>query len=159
MTFRKALFAAMIATAMLGGCKRAGDIVIEQGVGITAIRSVCSAVGVPDYTGNMTLFSPANARTQPSSGSACRISPSVQPTACPAASANASRSPRALATNAPLIVADEPTANLDEASAIKVAELLEDVARNGHVVAMGSEKSIANANRERNGFLNVSKVL
>ena len=50
MTFRKALFAAMIATVMLGGCKRAGDIVIEQGVGITAIRSVCSAVGVPDYT-------------------------------------------------------------------------------------------------------------
>jgi hypothetical protein len=29
---------------------------------------------------------------------------------------------RALATRAPLIVADEPTANLDEANAIKVAE-------------------------------------
>ena len=38
---------------------------------------------------------------------------------------------RALATGAPLIVADEPTANLDEANAIKVAELLADRARRG----------------------------
>lgn len=64
MTFRKALFAAIMITAALGGCKRAGDIVVQQGVGITAIRSVCPAVGVPDYTGNITLFSPASARTQ-----------------------------------------------------------------------------------------------
>ena len=39
------------------------------------------------------------------------------------------------------------------------ADLLEEVARNGHVVAMGSEKSITAANRERNGFMSVSKVL
>jgi len=32
-------------------------------VGITALRSVCPAVGVPDYTGDVTLFSPADART------------------------------------------------------------------------------------------------
>ena len=30
---------------------------------ITALRSVCPAVGIPDYTGDVTLFSPANART------------------------------------------------------------------------------------------------
>jgi len=64
MTFRKALFAATIATAALAGCNRAGDVVVQQGVGITAIRSVCPAVGVPDYTGNVTLFSPEGARTQ-----------------------------------------------------------------------------------------------
>src|SRR5690606_5483164 len=63
MKFRKALLAATVAAAALAGCQRAGDIVIEQGVGITALRSVCPAVGVPDFTGNVTLFNPADART------------------------------------------------------------------------------------------------
>jgi hypothetical protein len=62
MHLRKALFAA-IAIAALAGCQRAGDIVVEQGVGITVLRSVCPAVGVPDFTGDVTLFSPAEART------------------------------------------------------------------------------------------------
>lgn len=39
------------------------------------------------------------------------------------------------------------------------ADLLEDVARNGHVVVLGSEKAIEDANRARNGFLTVTKVL
>jgi hypothetical protein len=64
MHFRKALLAATVAAAALAGCQRAGDIVVEQGVGITALRSVCPAVGVPSYTGDVTLFSPADARTQ-----------------------------------------------------------------------------------------------
>jgi hypothetical protein len=51
------------AAAVLAGCQKAGDIVIEQGVGITALRSVCPAVGVPDFTGDVTLFTPADART------------------------------------------------------------------------------------------------
>ncbi len=63
MKFRKALLAATVAAAALAGCKSEGDIVIEQGVGITALRSVCPAVGVPDFTGNVTLFNPAEART------------------------------------------------------------------------------------------------
>jgi hypothetical protein len=63
MTARTALIAAAVAAAALGGCQKAGDIVIEQGVGITALRSVCPAVGVPDFTGNVTLFDPAGART------------------------------------------------------------------------------------------------
>jgi hypothetical protein len=63
MTARKALFAATVAAAALAGCAREGDIVVEQGVGITALRSVCPAVGVPDFTGNVTLFNPADART------------------------------------------------------------------------------------------------
>ena len=63
MKFRTALLAAMVSLAALAGCNRAGDIVVEQGVGITALRSVCPAVGVPDFTGNVTLFDPAGART------------------------------------------------------------------------------------------------
>jgi len=47
----------------LSGCQHAGDIVVQEGVGITALRSVCPAVGVPDYTGDVTLFNPAGART------------------------------------------------------------------------------------------------
>jgi len=62
MKFRNALLIATDAAA-LAGCARAGDIVVEQGVGITALRSVCPAVGVPDFTGNVTLFNPADART------------------------------------------------------------------------------------------------
>ena len=40
----------------LSACARTGDIVVDQGVGITAVRSVCPAVGVPDYTGDITTF-------------------------------------------------------------------------------------------------------
>jgi hypothetical protein len=63
MKFRTALLAAAVSAAALAGCNRPGDLVIEQGVGITALRSVCPAVGVPDFTGNVTLFNPADART------------------------------------------------------------------------------------------------
>ena len=52
-----------LAAAALAGCRSEGDLVVQQGVGITALRSVCPAVGIPDYTGDVTLFSPANART------------------------------------------------------------------------------------------------
>ena len=53
-----------LATLMaLAGCRSEGDIVIEQGVGITALRSACPAVGVPIYTGDITTFTPADART------------------------------------------------------------------------------------------------
>lgn len=48
---------------MLAGCKKEGDIVVEQGVGITALRSVCPAVGVPEYLGDVTTFTPEGART------------------------------------------------------------------------------------------------
>jgi hypothetical protein len=63
MTARNALLVATVAAAALAGCNRSGDIVVEQGVGITALRSVCPAVGVPDFTGDVTLFAPADART------------------------------------------------------------------------------------------------
>ena len=62
MRFRYAAIAGLAMTA-LAGCHHEGDIVVQEGVGITALRTVCPAVGVPDYTGNVTLFSPADART------------------------------------------------------------------------------------------------
>ena len=62
MHLRNALLVVSAAVA-LAGCQSEGDIVVEQGVGITALRSVCPAVGVPDFTGDVTLFSPADART------------------------------------------------------------------------------------------------
>jgi hypothetical protein len=64
MTARKALMAALFATAALAGCKKTGDIVIEEGIGVTALRSVCPAVGVPEYLGDMTLFKSPTDRTQ-----------------------------------------------------------------------------------------------
>lgn len=54
---------AMLAAIGLSACSSTGDIVVEQGVGITAVRTACSAVGIADYTGDITLFSPAGATT------------------------------------------------------------------------------------------------
>lgn len=44
------------ALAALSGCKTKGEIVVDSGVGITAVRSRCPAVGIPNYTGDVTLF-------------------------------------------------------------------------------------------------------
>ncbi|WP_133366687.1 hypothetical protein [Qipengyuania sediminis] len=41
----------------LSACARDGEIVVGAGgAGITALRSKCPAVGIPDYTGDITLF-------------------------------------------------------------------------------------------------------
>lgn len=63
MQLRKFALVPLFAALALAGCKSEGDLVIEQGVGITALRSVCPAVGVPEFTGDVTTFSPAGART------------------------------------------------------------------------------------------------
>jgi len=63
MNTRNVLLAAAAAASLLAGCRSEGDIVIEEGVGISALRSVCPAVGIPDHTGDVTLFSPAGATT------------------------------------------------------------------------------------------------
>jgi hypothetical protein len=47
---------AVSALALLGGCAKKGEIVVDEGVGITAVRSTCPAGGVPDYTGDITTF-------------------------------------------------------------------------------------------------------
>jgi len=56
MTTPYRLAALLMLGAALAGCKSDGDLVVDQGVGITAIRSACPAVGVPDYTGDVTTF-------------------------------------------------------------------------------------------------------
>ena len=48
---------------MRSGCKTKGEIVVDEGVGITAVRSKCPAVGIPNYTGDMTLFRAPGSKT------------------------------------------------------------------------------------------------
>jgi hypothetical protein len=62
MNIRFRLTAVFAVAAALAGCKSQGDLVIDQGIGITALRTTCPAVGIPDYTGDITLFR-GNART------------------------------------------------------------------------------------------------
>jgi hypothetical protein len=63
MTPRTRLIAAVTLAAALAGCRGTGDLVVDEGVGITAVRSACPAVGVPDYTGDVTLFRTAGVTT------------------------------------------------------------------------------------------------
>lgn len=63
MTARFRLISALALAAALAGCKSTGDIVIDQGVGIQAVRSACPAVGIPDFTGDMTVFRTAGDTT------------------------------------------------------------------------------------------------
>ena len=59
MTTRFRLAAMLMMGAALAGCKSDGELVVDQGVGITAVRTACPAVGVPDYTGDVTTFAQA----------------------------------------------------------------------------------------------------
>ncbi len=47
---------------VLAGCHSSGELIVEDGVGISAVRSPCPAVGIPDYTGDITLFTDPDAR-------------------------------------------------------------------------------------------------
>lgn len=57
------LFASIALAAAVAGCAGEGDLIINEGVGITAVRTACPAVGVPDYTGDVTLFRTPGDRT------------------------------------------------------------------------------------------------
>ena len=46
---------AVLAAAALGGCKSKGELVVDEGVGVSAVRGTCPAVGIPDYIGDVTL--------------------------------------------------------------------------------------------------------
>lgn len=63
MKLRTRLTAAAVLAIALAGCRGTGDIVVDEGVGITAVRTACPAIGVPDYTGDITLFRTAGAAT------------------------------------------------------------------------------------------------
>jgi len=51
------------AASALAGCKSSGDIVVDEGVGITAVRGRCPAVGIPDFTGDVTTFRGSGGRS------------------------------------------------------------------------------------------------
>lgn len=53
----------LAALAALAGCAGEGDLVVAEGVGVTAVRSACPSVGVPDYTGDITTFRSPTSRT------------------------------------------------------------------------------------------------
>ena len=56
MKFRARPLFALTAVAALAGCAKEGELVVDQGVGITSVLSLCPAVGIPDYTGDITTF-------------------------------------------------------------------------------------------------------
>ncbi|KPM15819.1 hypothetical protein [Citromicrobium sp. WPS32] len=56
------LIAPAAAVLALSACAKPGDLVVNQGVGVTAVRSLCPAVGIPDYTGDITTFSSPTSR-------------------------------------------------------------------------------------------------
>lgn len=55
---KRLLTAAALASGLLAvaGCRSSGEIVVDEGVGITSVRGACPAVGIPEYTGDVTLF-------------------------------------------------------------------------------------------------------
>lgn len=54
--FLRAMTLSVAGAAALAACAKQGDLVIGEGVGVTALRSKCPAVGIPDYTGDITMF-------------------------------------------------------------------------------------------------------
>jgi hypothetical protein len=62
MKLRSQLIVALLIGSALAGCRSKGELVVDEGVGITAVRSACPAVGIPDYTGDVTLFRPGGAQ-------------------------------------------------------------------------------------------------
>ena len=57
MTRTRLLAFAAVSALALSGCAQKGELVVDSGVGVTALRTTCPTVGVPDYTGDVTLFS------------------------------------------------------------------------------------------------------
>lgn len=63
MMFRTRLLPVMALALGLVACAREGELVVDQGVGITSVLTTCPAVGIPDYTGDVTTFRVAGAPT------------------------------------------------------------------------------------------------
>lgn len=63
MNARSPVIVAILLAAALAGCRSKGEIVVDEGVGITAVRTPCPAVGIPDFTGDITLFRSAGEKT------------------------------------------------------------------------------------------------
>lgn len=56
MVFRTKVLPVIALAAALTGCAREGELVVAQGVGITAVLTTCPSVGIPDFTGDVTTF-------------------------------------------------------------------------------------------------------
>lgn len=55
---RVAICGAILLVAALGGCKTSrGELVVDDSVGVTALRSPCPVVAIPEMTGDVTLMS------------------------------------------------------------------------------------------------------
>ncbi|MDY7097435.1 MAG: hypothetical protein SXU28_04795 [Pseudomonadota bacterium] len=63
MTTRTKVLTGIAMCAALAGCAREGELVVNQGVGITSVLTTCPAVGIPDYTGDVTTFRTAGDQT------------------------------------------------------------------------------------------------
>ena len=63
MKLRTRTLSAITAVVALAGCAKSGELVINQGVGITSVLTTCPAVGIPDYLGDVTLFRSGNNAT------------------------------------------------------------------------------------------------
>lgn len=61
--FRTRALSALAMMAALSACASEGELVLGEGVGITSVLSVCPAVGIPDYTGDVTTFSDSEDRS------------------------------------------------------------------------------------------------
>jgi hypothetical protein len=56
MMLRARSLTALGLVAALSACSNEGELVIDQGVGIASVLTLCPSVGIPDYTGDMTTF-------------------------------------------------------------------------------------------------------
>jgi hypothetical protein len=55
---RISVLACLPALALAGCAKNKGELVVDDTVGVTALRSPCPIVGVPEMTGDLTLLAP-----------------------------------------------------------------------------------------------------
>jgi len=60
---RTRLLPVIATAAALAGCSSEGELVVDQGIGIASVLSSCPAVGIPDYTGDVTAFRTAGDRS------------------------------------------------------------------------------------------------
>lgn len=63
MAFRSRFLPAIALAVGLAGCAQEGELVVDQGVGVTSVLSSCPSIGIPDYTGDVTVFRSAGDAT------------------------------------------------------------------------------------------------